>query len=90
MSEKTTKPSDEIAAMQAVAKAMENLDEAAVGRVLQWACARFGVAAGRRGDEALALANTGLNGGPEFESLADLYAAADPGTDADRALVAGY
>jgi len=91
MSEKTTKPSDEIAAMDAVAKAVENLDEAAVSRVLHWACARFGITATRGGGAgAPGLPDTGLKGLGGFESLADLYAAADPATDADRALIAGY
>jgi len=90
MLEYVTNANDEIAAMQEMARALEGLDEAAVERVLRWACARFGILPGRgaAGGSTLPSAETGEL--PRFESLADLYAAADPGTEADRALVAGY
>ena len=85
-----TKPSEEIAAMETIANALDTLDQAAVRRVLHWACARFGATAGRSGAGDAALTDTGLDAHSGFESLADLYAATDPGTEADRALVAGY
>jgi hypothetical protein len=94
MSENATDPMAEINAMKAVAEALSGLDSEATARVLQWAGGRFGVAGSTRtktndakhqGNEPPNTAATA-----QFESLADLYSATTPKTDADRALIAGY
>ena len=89
----------EVKAMGNVAAALEGLDEDAIARVLRWAAQRFGGAKG----EALVSATPGSggsgNGGsgasvihepPAFEDFVDLFDAATPKTEADRALVGGY
>jgi hypothetical protein len=94
MTETTTNPKAdpkaELAAMKAVTDALADLDPATAGRVLRWAGEALGVASARV--EARVAPTPETNGGAagRFASLADLYAAASPETDADRALVAGY
>ncbi len=95
----------EIEAMSAVATAVAALQEDERDRVLRWAAERYGVtlgrSCGRRGaaggggaaddtargdvteDEIAAEA-------PEFEHFAELFAAAQPKTNEDKALVAAY
>jgi hypothetical protein len=83
----------EIAAMSAVAKALEPLDEIVQRRVISWAASRFGMplsASGKSpGKEGQAVPN-GESARGEFENFAELFEAADPKTDKDRALVAAY
>lgn len=88
----------EIDAMGKVSTALEALDDDARHRVLRWAGERYGVVlagAGKGGDRA----NLGRKGAnafgdtgddQEFGTLADLYDAARPKTDAERALVGAY
>jgi hypothetical protein len=86
-------PMREISAMKAIAEALSELDGEATTRVLWWAGDRFGVstAIGINDKKATASTANRENGtDAEFVSLADLYAAATPQTDIDRALVAGY
>lgn len=96
MSEQANDPMAEVKAMGTVAEALKGLDTEAVGRVLHWAAGSYGapLAAGRppkmpsggkRQEEDMA-----ESGADDFDSLADLYAAAQPKVDSDRALVAGY
>lgn len=93
----------EIDAMSAVASALTDLEEDAQGRVLRWAAERYGVnviASGRRGatgnDDQGAGAFQGVteeeivDEGPAYEHFAELFADAQPKTDADKALVAAY
>lgn len=95
----------EIEAMSSVANALVNLDEGAQGRVLRWAAERFDVtlsehdghsgrAGGRRaaGDESDedATQEDAAAGAPTFEHFAELFAEAQPKSDADKALVAAY
>jgi hypothetical protein len=96
MAEGATDPMAEITAMKAVAEALGKLDPEATARVVRWAAERFAVGLGggtRRlsgggpGDVDSHLGDTGVE---RFKSLADLYTAASPSTDMDRALVAGY
>ncbi len=93
MSETTTDPMAEIAAMQTVATALADLDTAATMRVLRWAAERFGLSVGSS-SKAPASAAQGEkeNGTAElnFKDLAELYDAASPSTEWERALVAGY
>ena len=81
----------EIAAMSAVAKALEPLDELVRRRVIGWAASRFGsqIPAPSRSLEK-ETNPTGESARAEFESFAELFDAADPKTDKDRALVAAY
>ncbi|MFD6530127.1 hypothetical protein [Streptomyces sp. NPDC060184] len=90
----------EIDAMSAVTDALRNLEEEAQGRVLRWAAERYGVMIG------YSTASKNSSGGefvavevseeeisaeaPKFEHFAELFNAAAPKTDVDRALVAGY
>jgi hypothetical protein len=89
----------EISAMQAMVAALQDLDEDARSRVLEWTASRFGIslsAAGRGAGIGIARARAG--GGEEnevkadrdYRDLADLLDAARPNDDNQRALVAGY
>lgn len=94
MADNVTDPMAELTAMKAVAEALSGLDSEATTRVLQWASGRFGVAIAPRGKNLQGSTQTQADDGVpserQFASLADLYVAANPVTDADRALVAGY
>ena len=86
----------EIAAMSVIAKALDGFtaDEAPIReRILQWACSRYAVSPAKPGAEK-GKQETGARTRDEqplgSESFPDLYHAADPQTDIDRALVAGY
>ena len=86
----------ELAAMSVITGALEQFEEgeeAAVARIIQWAAARYGVT----NIVSLAAVSAGSgtgNGRPgdggEFEDLVDLFHAASPRTDPERALVGGY
>jgi hypothetical protein len=93
----------EIEAMSAVAAALAGLDEDAQGRVLRWAAERYGVSmptSARRdgsrdgtGDDERAAdvpEEEIEDVSPTFEHFAELFARAQPKTDADKALVAAY
>ncbi len=102
----TTDPLVEVKAMASVAESLAGLDADAVGRVLRWAVDRFGVTTSVKttnvtggggvrvgGSATVEMQHTNNgNGGtvPKFESFADLYGAANPESEADKALVAGY
>ena len=101
--EKNTEQRDpvaEVKAMGKVAEAVAGLDPEATARVLGWAVEFYrvpvGGSAGKKvtsvagaGAEA-SPANGGSNGVQQFATLADLYDAASPESDADKTLVAGY
>lgn len=88
----------EIDAMSAVANALADLENEAQGRVLRWAAERYGItmASGGRAlaggthrtdevtDEEIA------DEAPAYEHFAELFAAASPKTNEDKALVAAY
>src|SRR5882672_1636023 len=79
---------DEINAMKQIAAVLGPLDEPARGRVLQWATSRF-----RTKASAAAAASAAENSRGEaqrFEAFAELFAAADPSTEREKALVAAY
>ena len=92
----------EIQAMSELANVLAPLQTDARDRVLQWVIGRFGSTAGHRGvgsptsqqatraafDELEAPANRADPDG--FDDFADLYDAAVPRTEAERALVAAY
>lgn len=88
----------EITAMATVADALDNLDEEARKRVLQWAAAKFSVVSAtgttthkqNNASKDMSEDTSESSGGTEFETFADLYAAARPNKLADKVLVAGY
>ena len=85
-------PRIELAAMQAVADAIEKLDGPAAERVLRWAREAHGLTGKPKTPEGRPDEGAPENGGPpaRYETFAELYGAASPDTDVDRALVAGY
>jgi hypothetical protein len=100
MSESTSKLSAEVKAMGTVGDALEGIDEAARQRVLDWAYQRFGlppralqplgrhqlIGGGKQaGDESPGPIEAG-----QYASIAELFDAANPDTNPDRALVAAY
>jgi hypothetical protein len=97
-------PLKELDAMRGVAAALSSLDAGGIGRVLRWAAEAFGSAPapfaptavlpsapklsyeGRTTDSQVPTGSALTS----FASIADLYAAAQPRSDADKALVVGY
>lgn len=100
MDEINKDPLLEIDAMRAVADALKGLDPQGRTRVLNWAAAAFGTVALVSRDSTEPLPSAGAVSSsssrvPErptsaFESIADLYAAAQPSGDAEKALVGAY
>lgn len=87
----------ELDAMKAVATALEKLKHVdAQGRVLRWACERYGVVgihkARSRSDVGSAAESKPEDPGdqPEYESAAELLALSGANTDTDKTLVVGY
>jgi hypothetical protein len=95
----------EIDAMSAVATALADLDEDAQGRVLRWTAERYGVTlpgqGGRAGGSGGASEDDYEDAGdvseeeiadeaPTYEHFAELFAAASPKSNDDKALVAAY
>ncbi|MCO1580597.1 hypothetical protein M8C13_33060 [Crossiella sp. SN42] len=92
----------EIDAMSIVATAIADLDEAAQGRVLRWAAERYSVPlpiAGQSGNgpsgriayEAVSGADLKIaKETTTFQYFAELFARAQPKSEADKALVAAY
>lgn len=87
-------PHKELNAMKAVADALKGLEREAIIRVLRWANDAFGAktatgstkdSLASRNAEVKAEVNTSL-----FSSVADLYHAAAPTAEPDKALVVGY
>jgi hypothetical protein len=85
----------EIDAMGTVATALKDLQPAEQVRVLEWAFKKFGVvirAAPRGNTGSSTAAGAGDEDGnePDYSEFAELFAAANPKTDVQKALVAGY
>jgi hypothetical protein len=95
--DRTVDPRTELEVMGVIADALARIPDAITReRVLDWAYSRFGGAGRRtdpfvrqqgRQDKPAASTQTTLQ---EFGSVADLYTAADPQTENDRALVTAY
>lgn len=86
-------PTKELDAMRAVATALTELDADSVVRVLRWAAEAFGA----KSQPASAIEQPAvreeyrqIDGPGSFANIADLYAAAQPRNDSDKALVLGY
>jgi hypothetical protein len=93
MTDQATDPAAEIAAMKAVADALAKLDAEATARVVHWAADRFKVGGAKvSSGQGAPMKRLQPESADEvsFESVADLYAATSPKTEADKALVAGF
>lgn len=89
-------PIKEIDAMRKVAEALQGLQEEAIRRVLNWAGDHFNIKITKtaktnipndNADDSEDEQNDSRN---EFDEVAELYAVAQPSTDADKALVVAY
>ena len=83
----------ELSAMQAISRALADLDESERGRVLTWAASRYSVLLPKlSGGKASGAADPGDEelGSREFAEFVDLYDATNPRTDVERAAVAAY
>jgi hypothetical protein len=89
----------EIDAMAGVANALADLDQPARQRVIEWAAARYdvtinGAAPGQRAEDADGGGDEQENGGNGddrfYEHFAELFDAASPRSNEDKALVAAY
>jgi hypothetical protein len=100
MTEETASPDLEFGAMQTVYSALQNLDEEARMRVLDYVSARLGIVPvartaprlkefEREEAEEHAL-DQEQDAAPKFGSFAELFDAAHPNGASDKALVAGY
>src|SRR5437773_7678903 len=79
----------EIDAMSSLAKALEPLSEAARGRVLTWAAAKFaatslGIDQPTQSESSVEKAAKSIQ---DFGDLAEFYHACSPASDAEKALV---
>src|SRR5262245_47001381 len=93
MAERRMDVDQEIQAMSAITAALLPLEQDARGRVLNWAAMRFGggpVPATVANTSRSSGSNEAPNGPQPFEGFAELFAAAEPKTDKERALVAAY
>lgn len=95
MTEATSGPLAEIGAMQKVAEALAGLEADATRRVLRWANDHFlagkGASSFADDPDPVESKNQAADVGPGgFAGVEDLYDAASPTTDADKALVIGY
>jgi len=87
-------PDAELNAMAKIAEVIEPLDQDARGRVIRWVAERFGMAVlgTRRTPSTSADEDESVTGAPraDFDSVSDLFDAAGPSTDAEKALVVAY
>lgn len=84
----------EIEAMMKVSAALASLDEDAVARVLRWAAERYSVGE-LRSKKGLASKDAGevsdgSSNNSRYQHFAELFGAANPKTDMEKALVAAY
>lgn len=80
---------DEIDAMKRMSELMEKLDEGARTRSLDWLVSKYGMG-GPKSARAAATPNTQPTQNEPYASFAELFDAAQPVGDRDRALVAAY
>jgi len=87
---------DELKAMQQIVDALDPLDTATRGRVLQWVANRFALGAPATntqryyGSATAGGTSAGETPAGKFSDLPSLFEAADPATDTEKALVVGY
>jgi hypothetical protein len=81
----------EIRAMYQIKEALSSLDKEAVERVLRWAADRFKVPlAPSFNEQEKAAEGKKAQSSKQFQSFDELYEMANPSTNADKVLVAGY
>jgi hypothetical protein len=89
----------ELDAMSAISRALSPLESDVQGRVMRWAAERFGIRQASSGGisahpdagaDSVTPGDRGSEGTHEFKHFAELFSAAGPTTDADKALVAAY
>jgi hypothetical protein len=80
---------DEINAMKQISAALGPLDDLARGRVLYWAMSRYRTKASGADGASHAGANSQRDA-TRFDTFAELFAAADPTTEREKALLAAY
>jgi len=87
---------DELEAMKKIADALEPLDEAARQRALHWANSRFRATrtgnadGGSTSAQQFGTTNEPSENTVRFESFAELFEAANPNTEKEKALIASY
>jgi hypothetical protein len=97
----TESMSTELQAMVQVEAALKALDEAEMTRVMQWAVARFGVhGPSKKVENGVNASRSSVGTGPSlgvvpdaggaYTEFATFYDAANPKSDADKALVSAY
>jgi len=84
----------ELTAMTEIAKALQPLDSDAVRRVLMWAADRFNATVAINTPEVAVESNTGSvennENNTSFEDVADIFAAASPLNDPQKALLVAF
>jgi hypothetical protein len=83
-------PDLEIAAMAELARTLSPLSPEAKARVLAWACSHFEVTVSPIRDERMRPTRQPAGAPNDFDDAAALFAAANPTTNGDKALVIGY
>ena len=86
-------PTPELEAMKAIAKALSGLNGEARVRVMHWVGDKFNLSFAARGKvsgKPDQVSEEDEGSVSQFKTFADLYAAAAPALDTERALVAGY
>jgi hypothetical protein len=92
MGDENIDPIAEAKAMQELAEVFKGLQPDAIRRVLRWATDVYGakVVPAPSGAPAAVTANSSNSTASQFTDVGELFAAASPTTDADKALVVGY
>ena len=81
----------ELEAMETIASALTNLDPQSRERVMEWIGSRFGLKQGADGIEPMGVGKESLSSpSKSFDQFVDLFDHANPTSDSERALVAGY
>ncbi|MFO0994907.1 MAG: hypothetical protein U1E67_23590 [Hyphomicrobiales bacterium] len=80
----------EIEAMATLARVLEGLSEQARLRVLSWAISRYGRASGSHSPDSAPQTLGTVDDRVAFGTLAELFDAAEPKTDKEKALVSAY
>ena len=81
----------EIEALATVSEALSGLDEEVVKRILQWAANRYGVTIRKRADEKAEDKEAhDTEETSTFSDVNELFDAAEPSTNSERALVIAY
>jgi hypothetical protein len=80
----------EILAMTGITRALDEIDDDAKRRVLMWASQRYNLSLPTQGQRPLADGSNGGSATRSYEGFVDLFDAAGPRTEAEKALVGGY